>query len=436
MSSKVIAQQSWPSSRIGGGLLAAGRGLALAGLMLAGVGLWVALAFAVTFVVLGIGLFLIPGILLAVRRLADRVRRLAGEWTGVDVGIPYLRRPGDEGPDGSGWRRLGWLLTDRATWRDLLWLTVDSTIGGVIALIPASLLLWGLFGIVMPAVWKPITDAGGSNWYAMIHVTSPLTAWLSVPLGVVFVLLGLWTGRWLITAYFRWARLLLAPTPKAELALRVRHLTKSRSELVDTRAAEVHRIERDLHDGAQARLVAMGMTLGAAERVLDDNPAAARALLIEARNSSARALAELRDLVRGIHPPVLADRGLADAIRALAMYSPMKIHLVADLTGRPEAPVESAAYFAVSELLANAAKHAHARGIWIDMRHERGLLRIDVTDDGHGGADASRGSGLSGIERRLGAFDGILALSSPPGGPTVVRMELPCELSSPKTSSY
>jgi signal transduction histidine kinase len=306
----------------------------------------------------------------------------------------------------------------------------------VIALIPASLLLWGLFGIVMPAVWKPITDAGGSNWYAMIHVTSPLTAWLSVPLGVVFVLLGLWTGRWLITAYFRWARLLLAPTPKAELALRVRHLTKSRSELVDTRAAEVHRIERDLHDGAQARLVAMGMTLGAAERVLDDNPAAARALLIEARNSSARALAELRDLVRGIHPPVLADRGLADAIRALAMDSPMKIHLVADLTGRPEAPVESAAYFAVSELLANAAKHAHARGIWIDMRHERGLLRIDVTDDGHGGADASRGSGLSGIERRLGAFDGILALSSPPGGPTVVRMELPCELSSPKTSSY
>jgi signal transduction histidine kinase len=432
----VIAQQGWPSSRIGGGLLAAGRGVALAGLMLAGVGLWVALAFAVTFVVLGIGLFLMPGILLAVRRLADRVRRLAGEWTGVDVGIPYLRRPGDEGPDGSGWRRLGWLLTDRATWRDLLWLTVDSTIGGVIALIPASLLLWGLFGIVMPAVWKPITDAGGSTWYAMIHVTSPLTAWLSVPLGVVFVLLGLWTGRWLITAYFRWARLLLAPTPKAELALRVRHLTKSRSELVDTRAAEVHRIERDLHDGAQARLVAMGMTLGAAERVLDDNPAAARALLIEARNSSARALAELRDLVRGIHPPVLADRGPADAIRALAMDSPMKIHLVADLTGRPEAPVESAGYFAVSELLANAAKHAHAREIWIDMRHERGLLRIDVTDDGHGGADPAGGSGLSGIERRLGAFDGILALSSPPGGPTVVRMELPCELSSPKTSSY
>jgi hypothetical protein len=211
MSSNVNAQRGWPSSRIGGGLVASRRGLALAGLMLAGVGLWVALAFAVTFVVLGCGLFLIPGILLAVRSLADRVRRLAGEWCGVDIGIPYLRQPGGGDAAGSGLRRLGWLLTDPATWRDLLWLTVDSTVGGVIVLVPAGLVLWGLLGVVMPAVWKPIADAGGSNWYAMIHLTGPLTAWLSVPLGAVFVLLGLWTGRWLITAYFRWARLLLAP---------------------------------------------------------------------------------------------------------------------------------------------------------------------------------------------------------------------------------
>jgi hypothetical protein len=211
MSSNVNAQQGWPSSRIGGGLVASRRGLALAGLMLAGIGLWVALAFAVTFVVLGYGLVLIPGILLAVRSLADRVRRLAGEWCGVDIGIPYLRQPGGQDADSSGLRRLGWLLTDPATWRDLLWLTVDSTVGGVIVLVPAGLALWGLLGVVMPAVWKPIADAGGSNWYAMIHVTGPLTAWLSVPLGAVFALLGLWTGRWLITAYFRWARLLLAP---------------------------------------------------------------------------------------------------------------------------------------------------------------------------------------------------------------------------------
>jgi signal transduction histidine kinase len=434
MATTVTKKQRWPRSRAGGGIVACGRGLALAGLMLAGLGLWAGLALALALGVLGVGLFLLPGILLAVRGLAGCVRRLASDWCDVDIRSPYRLQPGGS-PDGRGLRRLRWLLTDPATWRDLLWLTVDSLVGGVIVLIPASLVLWGLFGVVMPAVWKPIATVGANNWYAMIHVTSPLSAWLAVPLGVVFALLGVWTGRWLITAYFRWAGVLLGPTRKAELAVRVQHLTQSRSEVVDTQAAEVHRIERDLHDGAQARLVAMGMTLGAAERVLDENPAAARALLIEARNSSAMALAELRDLVRGIHPPVLADRGLPDAIRALALDSPVKVRLIADLPGRLEPSVESAAYFTVCELLANVAKHARAREVLIDMRHDRGLLLIDVTDDGGGGADSSRGSGLAGIERRLGAFDGILALSSPPGGPTVVRMEVPCELSSPRTSS-
>jgi signal transduction histidine kinase len=197
----------------------------------------------------------------------------------------------------------------------------------------------------------------------------------------------------------------------------------------------MRRIERDLHDGAQARLVAMGMALDAAERLLDDSPAAARALLVEARESSAKALAELRDLVRGIHPPVLADRGLGDAVRALALDSPLRVQLASEMTGRPPAPVESAAYFSVSELLANVSKHADAGQVWIDIRHERGMLRIGVTDDGRGGADPARGTGLHGIERRLAAFDGVLALTSPSGGPTVVNMEIPCALSSPKTSS-
>jgi len=147
------------------------------------------------------------------------------------------------------------------------------------------------------------------------------------------------------------------------------------------------------------------------------------------------ALAELRDLVRGIHPPVLADRGLADAVHALALNLPLRVHFTRELTGRPPAPVESAAYFAVSELLANVSKHARAGQAWIDLRHEGGMLRVDVADDGSGGADPARGTGLAGIERRLAAFDGVLAVSSPPGGPTVVTMEIPCALSSPKTSS-
>jgi len=139
--------------------------------------------------------------------------------------------------------------------------------------------------------------------------------------------------------------------------------------------------------------------------------------------------------VRGIHPPVLADRGLAAAVEALALDSPMRIHLASDLEGRLPAPVESAAYFAVSELLANVSKHAEARQTWIDIRHTDGMLRIGVTDNGHGGADRARGSGLHGIERRLAPFDGVLAVGSPPGGPTAVTMEIPCASSLPKTSS-
>jgi signal transduction histidine kinase len=156
---------------------------------------------------------------------------------------------------------------------------------------------------------------------------------------------------------------------------------------------------------------------------------------MEARDSSAKALSELRDLVRGIHPPVLADRGLVDAVRAAALDSPLDVQVSAEVPGRLDAPLESAAYFAISEALTNVAKHAHASHVWIDLRVAAGLLKITVSDDGIGGADAAGGSGLRGIERRLATFDGILALSSPQGGPTVVTMELPCVSSSPKTSS-
>jgi signal transduction histidine kinase len=139
-------------------------------------------------------------------------------------------------------------------------------------------------------------------------------------------------------------------------------------------------------------------------------------------------------LVRGIHPPVLADRGLADAVHALALDLPLRVHFTGDLTERPPAPVESAAYFAVSELLANATKHAAASQVWIEVGHTDGMLRVAVTDDGRGGADPALGTGLCGLERRLAAFDGVLAISSPPGGPTIATMEIPCGLSSPKTS--
>ncbi|MGH3189840.1 MAG: histidine kinase [Streptosporangiaceae bacterium] len=426
----------WPEvwAWLGGRLAVVGRGLALFGLAVFGQVLLAALGAVLTLLpylalnllrtgkpgdaaaaaILAIVAWLTVGplILLWMRSLARLTRKLADRWCGVPIAEPYLPKPwADGGRRGArGWLR--WLLGDPATWRDLLWVTVAGSVGWLWALLPAGLLVLGFTAVVAPY-------ASGGLRILIIAAAAG----------------ALWASPRLLRGYGHFAHSLLAPTREAELVLRVRQLAETRTEAIDTSAAEIRRIERDLHDGAQARLVAMGMTLDAAGQLIDTNPDAARALLFEARDASVKALSELRDLVRGILPPVLADRGLTDAIKALALDTPMRIHVMSDLHGRVSAPVESAAYFAVSELVANISKHAEARQTWIDIRHTDGMLRIGVTDNGHGGADPSRGSGLRGIERRLASFDGILAVSSPPGGPTAVTMEIPCELSLPKTSS-
>lgn len=246
--------------------------------------------------------------------------------------------------------------------------------------------------------------------------------------GAVLLALGLWL---LPRTVVPDARRLWGHEPDPALTQRVRELTETRAEAVSSAAAELRRIERDLHDGAQGRLVAIGMNLRAAEDVIASRPQEAAALIVEARHASAAALEELRCLVRGICPPVLADRGLGEAIRALALDLPLpcetEIELEIDPPGeRLGAPVESACYFAVSELVTNAVRHADARSLRIRAVRVDGMLRIEVTDDGVGGADPAEGSGLAGVERRLAAFDGILAVSSPPGGPTIVAMEVPC----------
>jgi len=261
----------------------------------------------------------------------------------------------------------------------------------------------GVTALVCLAVWV-ITGAGYYFW--------PIWPALGLGLGV-----ALHAG--------------LAPGSSREVAAlteRVGALTRSRRGVVDYHAAELRRVERDLHDGAQARLVALGMSLGMAEELLERDPAEARRLLADARGSAGGALKDLRDLVRGIHPPVLADRGLDGAVRALALTVPLPVEVSTDLAGvRLPAPLEAATYFAVAEALANVVKHSEASSAWIDLRLADGALRIVVTDDGHGGADPARGSGLAGIERRLAAFDGVVAVVSPPGGPTVVSLEVPCE---------
>ncbi len=427
----------WPEvwAWLGGRLTVAGRGLALFGLAVSGLVPLAVLATAAGLpptlavhtliqhghrntvaAVLLLWIFgcvvVVPLLLLWVRGVARLTRKLAGRWCGVPIAQPYLPTPWADGGKRGPRRWLRWLLGDPATWRDLLWVTVDGLVGWLWALLPAGLLVLGCTAVVAPYA------SGGLR---ILIVAAAAGA--------------LWASPRLLRGYGHFARSMLAPTKEAELVLRVRQLAQTRTEAIDTSAAEIRRIERDLHDGAQARLVAMGMTLDAAGQIIDSNPDAARALLFEARDASVKALAELRDLVRGIHPPVLADRGLTDAVKALALDTPMRIHVESDLHGRVSAPIESAAYFAVSELVANVSKHAEARQTWIDIRHTDDMLRIGVTDNGHGGADPSRGSGLRGIERRLASFDGVLAVSSPPGGPTAVTMEIPCELSLPKTSS-
>ena len=223
---------------------------------------------------------------------------------------------------------------------------------------------------------------------------------------------------------------MISPSRGAQLEERVERLYETRHDAVDSSAAELRRIERDLHDGAQARLVSMGMSLSTIEALIEKDPAQAKKLIAQARESSAEALTELRDLVRGIHPPVLAERGLGDAAKALALRMQVPVEADVELPGRFAEPVESAAYFAISEVLTNAAKHAGAERVWLDIHYSQaagGMLRIAVTDNGRGGADLNKGSGMAGVERRLGQFDGILAVSSPAGGPTMVTMEIPCE---------
>jgi signal transduction histidine kinase len=274
------------------------------------------------------------------------------------------------------------------------------------------------------SVWSANFRPG--PWYAALAGTGP-NGYVPVLLAAfLFLAFGLWLVPRTLGA--RGALI-------GRLTSRVQRLAETRTDAVDTAAAELRRVERDLHDGAQARLVALGMSLRAAERLFATSPGAALAMVGEAREMSSRALTELRDLVRGIHPPVLADRGLGDAVRALALETPVTTKLDIDLPGRLAEPVESAAYFAVAEVLANAAKHAQARVVEIHMLHNGDCLRIAVTDDGVGGADPAKGSGLRGVERRLGTFDGILAVNSPPGGPTIVVIEVPCALLSLKTSS-
>jgi signal transduction histidine kinase len=355
---------------------------------------------------------------LAGRPLSEAARRAVGRWTGVPIEGRYRPpRPVTRMATGFWWNgydyhqserearrraRLDARRHDPQARRDAVWLGVAGITVLPAAVLPPALVAAGAYLATRPGAWP----------YGAAMIVAGLAA---APYG--------WRAAALV------APRLLGPAPERPTGKRVEELEEIRAGLTQTQAAELDRIERGLHDGAQARLVALGMSMGAAERLVEQDPAAAKALLAEARAASAAALTELRSLVRGINPPVLAERGLVDAVRALALDAQVPVTVRSTVPARPERPVETAVYFAVAELLTNAAKHARPTRVTVDLDYGERVLTATVTDDGPGGAAASEGSGLAGIERRMAAFDGRLEIDSPPGGPTCVRVTVPCALS-------
>jgi signal transduction histidine kinase len=393
------------------------------------VGLFVITVVGIPLVLVTAGAFLLLAAIPLTRQVTRAHRWIASRVLDEPIPAPYRPRSGP----GLVTMLRDW-ARDPATWRDLLWQLVSMTAGFVLSVLALAFLLGWLWYAIFPFLWWVTPEGVFNEEYGIITLDTQAEAFLNWIPALVCLVLAWYVSPALITARAHIDRALLKPSRTEELEERVATLAETRAETVDYSAAELRRIERDLHDGAQARLVALGMSLGLADEMLANDPEAAKKLLAEARSTTTAALGDLRSVVRGIHPPVLADRGLAGAVQALALDMPIPVVVTVSLQGRPEAPIESAAYFGVAESLANIGKHSGAGHAWIDLGHDGTELRIEVGDDGRGGARLDAGTGLVGVARRLAAFDGSLSLSSPQGGPTVVSIRLPCELTSPVDS--
>jgi len=379
---------------------------------------------------LSLGFGLLPLFLLGVPvigltlAVAEQFARFERGRFAVTLGerIPDPRPPR---VDGESWlgrqrRRFGSDAAWRAVAYDLLLLPVGSvTFALAVALWSAAIAL-----LTLPIYNWALPNGGADVGLFTVH---------SVPATVLVGLVGLallwftpYAVRGMAAAHAAGAHAMLGPLSRKRLAARVGQLEESRARVVDSAEAERRRIERDLHDGAQQRLVALAMNLGRARSRYEEDPVAARALLEEAHADAKQALVELRDLARGIHPAVLADRGLDAALSGLAGRSPVPVTVEVDAGARPSRTIEAIAYFVVAEALTNIAKHARASHASVVVRRLDGALRIVVTDDGVGGADPAGGTGLAGLADRVSGVDGRLSVRSPAGGPTVLTVELPC----------
>ncbi|MFF1766872.1 sensor histidine kinase [Streptomyces sp. NPDC058249] len=389
-------------------------------------------SYAVTMFALGAGLLItflgvpvLAAALAGCRGFGALERARARRLLGLEVSEPEPLRMKRHGA--MAW--MGAVLKSGASWRHLLYSVIQfpwSVFSFVVALnfwaYGWALLTYPLWFWLFPMYG----GQGGLQLYGdethAIYLDNPFEITVTALVGLLFTMATPWIVRALTTVDRLMVHGLLGPS---RLATRVVELESDRGVVIDTAAADLRRIERDLHDGAQARLVNLAMGLGLAKEKLTEDPQAAARMVDEAHGEVKTALQELRDLARGIHPAVLTDRGLDAALSAVASRCTVPVGVDVDLSTRPAPAIEGIAYFTVSELLQNISKHARATRATVDVWRVDNRLMIQVTDDGVGGADVSGGSGLAGLAERLDAVDGILVADSPVGGPTRVTAELP-----------
>jgi signal transduction histidine kinase len=314
------------------------------------------------------------------------------------------------------------VFRERATWAEIGYILARLPVSAVAAVLSVGAWSLALVLFTLPAYDGSLPAGGALVGGTVLHGGPEMTA--CVVIGVLLLLAAGPLTRGLAAADASLTRRLLSPP--SDLAARVTELEISRERVVDAAEAERRRIERDLHDGAQQRLVALAMELGRAKAKLVDDVDAARELVDQAHTEAKAALTELRDLVRGVHPPVLTDRGLDAALSGLAARCPVPVSVQVEMQVRPKPAVEAVAYFVVSEALTNIAKHARASQatVVVEGHGYPGTLHIVITDDGIGGADP-RGAGLAGLADRVGGVDGRLSVESPSGGPTIISAVLP-----------
>ncbi|MGW6401928.1 sensor histidine kinase [Streptomyces sp. NPDC055134] len=388
--------------------------------------------YAVTMVSLGAGLLItflgipvLAGALAGARGFAAMERARARALLGIDVGTPAPLRPRAHGP--MAWT--GALLKSGESWRNLLytvvhfpWAVFAFNVALVFWTVGWSLLTYPLWQWVFPMY----AGQGGIQLYGdgahNVYLDNPFEITVTAAVGLLITLATPWIIRALASVDRALVSGLLGPS---RLATRVVELESDRGVVVDTAAADLRRIERDLHDGAQARLVNLAMDLGLAKEKLTEDPRAAARMVDEAHGEVKTALQELRDLARGIHPAILTDRGLDAALSSVASRCTVPVQVEVDLPARPAPAIEGIAYFTVSELLQNVSKHSRATRATVDVWRVEDRLMLQVMDNGVGGADASAGSGLAGLAERLDAVDGILLVDSPTAGPTRITAELP-----------